>query len=425
MFDLLREWPSASFRQPLVVYFSTKQEYEVECAEALLAFRDDELTKLVESHEGVRGRVASSRFERQRDDLTDLVRNMQLWANRHDIPVAAPFVSLDGFLPERRPLSSSKLNWAPGITVDAAVRQMHDPDLSVRLQCWSWLAERGIIASTDDVIVAWPHFNDDHRRFITSVRPRFSGRARLLNLFEKLAPISSEMRFVQDDLVVGQVQLGSASVIPRARKVLNDAIDQNDVSYELRHSRRCALKALCERPSVADVSLLIRISRGDSEYDAGVALEGLARIDDPEAIDEVGKFLTQPTDGHEYFFIVRAIQQQSIKQLRHRGRYLAVLATALRNASKINADRRGRDWGTLRKLGDAFVCMSGQDFREAIQAEIKKDVARHTVGVSWSSSKEYRAHSRLIYQDAGTSIAKVCLHWYSQQSEDDANSPQH
>jgi len=414
VFELLREWPATEFRQPLLEYFSAKQFYEDECAEALLAYRDEELTDLVKSHAGVFGRVGATRFYRQENDMNDIIGNLRLWGRRFEFTGPKPFEPLDSLLPESKLLG--RLKWPAGITVDDAVRQLGDTELSIRLQSWAWLAERGIIAPTEDVIAAWPRLKYEHQDFISDVRPRFVGHQRLLKLFEKLALMSAESEGINDTLIVGQVKLGRMETITQARQILAGVPvgKANDAPW----SKTLALKVLAAAPSPEDVAVLIKISREVDEYRAGIAVEGLAQIDNLEAIDEVGKYLAKPSTDFRYSFVVRRIEQQSIKQLRNRDRYLDILATALRNALEISTERHTRDWRPLRLLGDAFICMSGQDFRKAIQAEKKKEPTGRVMGASWNSSKGFQTFSRPVYHDTATSIAKVCLDWYSQRAEE-------
>ena len=54
-----------------------------------------------------------------------------------------------------------KLNWPDGMAVSEPAWQLKAENLSVRLQSWVWLAERGIIAPPDVALECWPKRTND------------------------------------------------------------------------------------------------------------------------------------------------------------------------------------------------------------------------------------------------------------------------
>lgn len=417
IFRLISDWPIETFREPLVKHFETNHEFEFESAEALLAYRDDDMTKIVESRKGVRARVESLHTFRGGETPLYLITKALIWGDKEQLSVAKPFVPLDTLLPGEKEGVFNKLNWPIGMTVHAAVSQLEDEQLSVRLQSWLWLAERGIIAPTEVVSESWPKLTEEQQELICKTKPKFIGHARLLKLFEDLMATSPES--IQGHLLVRQVQLGSKSASTEARRTLSKCMERDDFLNGPIGADWSALKAVCAAPDASDVPTLIRIRQSKHESDADTALEGLAQIDHPDAIDEVGKFLAEPSTDCEYWIIVNLIRDQSIKELQDRELYLAVLAPALRKCLDSDfrpSGRRGVEW-ILKKLVIAFMCMSGREFMAAAHVEQKKNIRSVNFGVTWNSSKGYSTRKTYTYEDMSTATAKVCLRWYSEKLE--------
>jgi hypothetical protein len=206
VFELIREWPLAKFREPLVQYLKSREFDLIECADALLAFEDDEVQELVDSrpelHKGLK-RLRSNRLRVTPNAIMSQMVNRLLKLPPRP---AGKFARYAKLLPPRKDDLYDKLDWPEAMTVQAAVSQLNDSDASVRLQSWLWLAERGIIGPTEIVSETWQRLSQEQQTHLCKVQPRFVGRMRLLALFDHVAANSSDS--VRSDLFVRRAALG-------------------------------------------------------------------------------------------------------------------------------------------------------------------------------------------------------------------------
>jgi hypothetical protein len=345
VFTLIRAWPHAKFRGPLVNYFKTSDSFVIECAQALVVYRDAALRDVVETRRDYTRRCCTGCF-----CWMETISNVL----KEEIPREATFEPLDSLLPPRNEKEIlARLEWPDGITLQKAASQLNDERLSVGLQSWAWLAERGMVAPTGTAVKAWPKLTERQQCYIAALEPKFVGRTRLLQLYDEIAGSSSVT--VQARLLVRRAELGSESARAEARRVVHDAMSREDFSGILtREPGKSALHAVCAAPVPADIPTLIRLHRCSEQWVANAAIGGLCRLDHPDAINEVGEALANPAADYRHSFLEHEIQRQSANSLKHRDQWLAVLAKALRERNEIDMAFVG--------LIDAFECMSGREF---------------------------------------------------------------
>jgi len=416
VFEVVRDWPIDAFRQPLLAYFEKRGQLWFDCAEALLAYRDDDLTNQVDSQ----GRIRAAIRQRDFAMMSGSAQTMQfvkraLNLKSHD---RMEFTVHKKLLPARRDSIFDRLDWPKGMTIPVAVLQLDNSELSIRLQSWVWLAEHGIIASTGVVADAWPQLTREQQDHILDVQPKCLGRVRLLRLFEELEERAPD--WGRSAFRVRRAELGDEKVIAESHRVLAEVVKNENSVAELSGDARDALKVVCRFPEPSDIAALVRIHRRGSEWCAAHAWEGLCRIDDPEAIREAGKRLAEPADGFEYSSAIRAIKEQSLKGLKHRDLYIAALVPALH-------DCLDRDFGNdflkrsiVRKTVEAFECMSGQDFTALGAANPDKRVRGIAFGIGWNSNKGYSTHGKIMYEDPAAAAAAEALRWYSRKVKTEA-----
>ncbi len=413
--ELAREWPAQKFREPLIKLLNANADSQIRSGGALLAFRDPELTKLVNSCRGLRNAI--EQLEVLRNDeppLLCIVRTM--WLNKKPIDSSAVrFTPVESLLPDWKDECAGKLKWPRGMNVARTASQLQDAEISVRLQAWVWLAEKGIIAPTEAVVESWPMLTNEQKRHITAVRPKFIGRRRLLMLFDQLLFIELSAPphpTVCGDLRRAQVQCGNILPMAEARRILKLGRQRADFFTSMTTEERDAFCVICDAPERSDVTMLLQFHNEGREWVAFTALEGLCRIDDPDAIHEVGKFLATPEDDYRYSIVLGLIQRQSILELENRALYLAVLAPALRASLKPGFGKEIGERLVRESLTETFECMAGQDFRTAALAEQNKMVRGYRIGIGWSSEKGGSTNFKRIYADLPTATATVCRRWY-------------
>jgi hypothetical protein len=406
---LIQNWPIERFREPVIKLFQKDDWLDVDAAETLMAFRDDGLMKLIDSRPGLHARI-----KRMRSFGVTKTPPSSSESARF---AARCFVPQTNLLPDPKEGVYCELNWPEGMGVSEAASQLKAENLSVRLQSWVWLAERGIIAPPDVVLECWPKLSQTQQGFICRVRPKFSGRRRLLTLFEQLlfeAIAADAPSGLVQELRRGQIQLGSALPTLEARRILHASRQRPGFPNGLTDDEEDALVLVCEAPEESDLAELIELRKTKSDWVATTALEGLCRIDHPDAIRQIGRFLSRTTGEYPFLTIMRLVESQSFKELQCRDQYLAVLAAALRDCQQRKFKSQPQKEWVLERIVVAFELMSGQDFTKAVEAEQKVPRGFYA-GVGLNSRKGPSTHFSYNYPDLRAAAVTVCLRWYKRK----------
>lgn len=409
VFRLMRQWPIEKFREPIMQQFKTSDDFVIECARVLVAYRDEDLRELVKTRsEYSRTTIRSGQRQNPKTETV-------LYILKTKLSPEEKFHHFDSLLPT--PLEwvgLPEFHWPDGMTIQRAVSLLSDEDPSVRLQSWVWLGERGIIAPTDVVSEHWPKLTERQQELISRLKPRFLGQSRMLKLFWELTGNASAR--VRTLLLTGQAELGSQAAIVEARRQFSSMIKEEYLEIFCADPKHFVVPEL--RPIVApsDTSNLIKLHRCQNQWFAQLAINALCSLDHPDAIKEVGEALLKPGwDWRRKYdwrdrCVCDRLQEQSVKGLMNRNLYLDVLANALRKHT-------GRfETPHLTKLVETFECMTGQDFTSDVLLNRKK-VRRTQFSIVWSANGKRTSSVKTIeeYQDLAVQTAEECLSWYSKQ----------
>jgi len=364
---LVSDWPNPKFYAPLTRLYHRTEDHVIECAEAMVSQDDQAMRAVVETRLGYKRIDDAGCFGTIERSVAEILNSRR--AGERSFPVLTTLLPV----PDNEKCGD-KLSWTVEPTIPGAVAQFRSDHPSIRFQSWLWLAERGIVGTTEVVLENWQRLKECQQMAIADIEPRFVGRKRLLALYEDLALQSSPA--LKKRLLIQRAKLGSDLALAEAHHAIDEALKDDDFAVKLLDGHgRTALEAICETPSVSDIPLFIQLHRCADEELADLAIRALCEIDHPDAISEVGSALV----NHENCLLGFHLAAQARKQLVDRNSYLAILSAALR---KEDADTFF--------LVHTFECMSGQDFGW-------KDLR-----LRFDAENEWRAS------------ADACLKWYDE-----------
>jgi hypothetical protein len=242
------------------------------------------------------------------------------------------------------------------MTVPRAAVLLFATSLSVRLQSWCWLAERGIAGPDASVRETWSQLDEQQRSNIAfRCHAQLLGAERLRRLFEDLLPKSEPE--VEALLLRKAAGLGSQVAVDRARAILGQEWYQvcqgaNDVDQ----LTEAALHVVAQAGTPQDIAFLEQLARDPRLRCAAIAQ--MLTTDCPSAVTLARKLLaddncTHKACSHLIFNIVRICAMAS-PSLNSREEYLEYLADII--DKQATGNRGDFNWAA-----EAFARLADRD----------------------------------------------------------------
>ncbi|MEM7264016.1 MAG: hypothetical protein AAF488_18670, partial [Planctomycetota bacterium] len=294
-------------RGPLIHVLQVSERYRKAAAIALLKWRDPDLRREVERFRHHPCKIMIQLGNEVNGTIGDLIGPPREISHKPKI---------------RRTLHLLPPSEPRGVEFDEARAGLLSVDLSIRLQSWKWLAQRGMVAATDPVEEAWEELSESQQRSLV-VRGSIVGVERLRTLYESLIR-QENFTLADQSLLVRLGELKSRYGVRLAKRIVISPHVYPE-SFWLH-----AVESLIAHPTAADLPCLFELlCRVDKKLRPRI-WRGLVGVSDPRALT-VLQYAFRSVEFEEMRPAVWRLSEIARERLELRWRYLGFLAALLRS----------------------------------------------------------------------------------------------